>query len=143
MVLGSICVRFFRVDDLARCHRLNPPCGLRPECSARRDTFPHLTDIQHSGFVHYLLQLEHGVHFVAAVSERYSDFFLAVLSGNISTVTTVARNRCGKFSGARSLEANLYMGILPACAVDGGYTSASRVRHSLPDVAPAARLLHR
>src|SRR5258708_7368022 len=77
------------MHDLTRCYRLQPPCRLRAEIDDRRESFPDFVQVQHSRLLHLLLQSKHGVHFIAAVSESYSDLFLSVFPWNVNSISTV------------------------------------------------------
>lgn len=47
--------------------------------------------IPESCLLYLFLQLEHGVNFVAAVTESYELVFLTMFTGNVDTITTVFR----------------------------------------------------
>src|ERR1700730_17451489 len=77
------------MHDLTRSYRFHPPCRLPAESHRRRNSFPDPIRVQNSDLFHFRLQLKHGFHFVAAASESYADFFLAVMSGNVNSIPTV------------------------------------------------------
>src|SRR5258708_6558019 len=78
------------MHDLTRSYRFHPPCSLGTESYNRRNTFPDFINVQDSYLFHLRLHFEHGVHFVAAVSESYADIFLAVFSRNVNSITPIS-----------------------------------------------------
>src|SRR5215470_4441151 len=77
------------MHDLTRSYRPQPPGRLGTESDDRQESFPEFARIQDSRLLHLLLQSKHGVPFVAAVSESYSDLFLPVFLRNVDSITSV------------------------------------------------------
>src|SRR5256885_13484763 len=77
------------MHDLTRCYRLQPPCRLRAEIDDGQESFSDFVQVEPSRLVHLLLQCKHGVHFVAAVSERYPDLFQSVFPWNVNSISTI------------------------------------------------------